>query len=435
MHLFFDTMTYLHYRGLDELDLTDVLGPFPHTVLFPRVTLRELDQHKSLHKIPRTQARARRSLRRIEEWIDSGEIRDGLAAEYYSAMPAVDYGAMGLDSAWADDVLIATVLQYRDDHPDDHVILVTDDTGVRLKAAQLDLDVRALPEAWRLSPEPDPVEVENRDLNRQLEALQNALPKLVVSIRVGETASQHASFTIESPPVLNEAAVAAKLEELRAKHPKRYPPQPADAGTTSSALKAMTAFGAMAGISDAEYDRYNQGVNDYLRDYEAYVKAAWIATLVHRRTISFHIEISNIGTSPADDVDVHLHFPDGFTLSSEGPEMPQVPRPPHPPQTAMEILQASMPYSSAMHFPSAIGRPTPVSAFSIKRTKSYDVDDHFLRIKHGGSVTMPEMFVLFDSFEDAKSFSCHYTVRPANLPEALSGDLHFVVTKGSEAES
>ena len=46
MKVFFDTMVFLHYKSLDELDVVDVLGPPPHTVLVPRVTLRELDKHK-----------------------------------------------------------------------------------------------------------------------------------------------------------------------------------------------------------------------------------------------------------------------------------------------------------------------------------------------------------------------------------------------------
>lgn len=432
MHLFFDTMTYLHYRGLDEVDLAALAGTFPHAVLFPRVTLRELDKHKSQNRSPRAQDKARRSLRRIEEWVRSGFVREGVAAEYYSMLPAIDYPSIGLDSTWADDVLIATVLQYRSDHPDVEVALVTDDTGVRLKARQLGLDVRALPEEWRLKPEPDAAEVENRELAKQLEAIQNAQPKLAVRIKVGETSSPHATFTIGPPPVLNDAAVAAKLEELKAEFPKQHPSPPTSQETTGDALKALAALGAFAGISTEEYERYNMGVDEFLREYADYIREAWAANVISSRTINFQIEIRNSGTSPADDVDVHLHFPDGFTLSTEEPEIPEAPRPPHAPRTAMEMLQASVAYSSALRYPTIGAHDYAPSSFSIRRTSSYDVDDHFQRVKHGGSVVLPEMFLTFDSFEDARSFSCHYTVRPANLPEAVVGDLHFVVKKHGE---
>jgi hypothetical protein len=186
-------------------------------------------------------------------------------------------------------------------------------------------------------------------------------------------------------------------------------------------------------ISREEYDRYNEGVDAFLLGYEIYLREAWAANLLGKRTINFQIEIANSGTSPADDVDVHLHFPDGFTLSTEGPELPEPPRPPHPPMTASQMLSASLGYSRMPFIPPVGTHFTTPGPFSIKRTNSYDVDDHFLRIKHGDSVMLPEMFVLFDSFEEATSFSCQYTIRPANLPEALSGELHFVVSKNVEA--
>ncbi len=69
------------------------------------------------------------------------------------------------------------------------------------------------------------------------------------------------------------------------------------------------------------------------------------------------------------------------------------------------------------------------SSFSIERTDSYDVRDHFPRIKHGDRVPLPEMFLTFDSYESAGSFSCQYTIRPANLPTPITGDLHFVIEK------
>ena len=66
---------------------------------------------------------------------------------------------------------------------------------------------------------------------------------------------------------------------------------------------------------------------------------------------------------------------------------------------------------------------------SIKRTESYDVEYHIQKIKHGDRVVLPKMILTFDSYESACSFNCQYTIRPANLPEAIVGELHFVIEK------
>jgi len=64
-----------------------------------------------------------------------------------------------------------------------------------------------------------------------------------------------------------------------------------------------------------------------------------------------------------------------------------------------------------------------------ERTNSYDIGDSFHRIKHGATVTLPTMFLVFDSYGLASSFACTYKVIPANLPKSLTGELHFVIEK------
>lgn len=74
------------------------------------------------------------------------------------------------------------------------------------------------------------------------------------------------------------------------------------------------------------------------------------------------------------------------------------------------------------------------TSFSIKHTNSYTVTDHFRRLKHGSVVTLPQMFLTFDSREGARSFHCDYTIRPANLLDPVCGKLHFVIKKDTANE-
>lgn len=435
MKVFFDTMIFLHYRSLDQLDLAQIIGPPPHTLLVPRITLRELDKHKNTHRSTRIQERARKVLKKIESWTEGSEVRPGVSAEFLSAMPLVDYAKLGLNPDWSDDLLIATVLQYKTDHPEESVILITQDSGPRMTASQLDIKVLELPADWKLPAEPDPIEVENRELAKTIAALQNALPKLIVSFAGADEPEQHAIFALPPPPESMEHEIARKLDELKKKLPKQHPPKPTPPDTKSAASLLqlhLASLRYMAPIDPEEYERYNRGVDEYIRNYEQYMRNTWEAQAATKRSLRFEIEIRNIGNSPAEDVDVLLHFPDGFRLFSEDgfPSLPEEPRPPRKPRTSMQIMTESISYIPRIDF----GRPalpdfSMPSSFSIERTESYNVRDHFQRIKHGDRVVLPEMFLTFDSYEAGGSFSCQYTIRPANLPEAITGELHFVIEK------
>ena len=441
MKVFFDTMIYLHYKSLDQLDFAGILGSGPHDVLVPRITLRELDKHKNTHKSSRVQDRARRVLQKLERWAGGEEVRPGVCAEFLPAIPAVEYAKLGLKPEWSDDVLVATVLQYKTDNPTESVALVTQDSGPRLTASHLGISVVELPEEYRLPSEPDPLEVENRELARTIATLQNALPKLNVSFAGSEDPERHARFTIEPPPSSMEEEIARKVEELKSNLPKQHPPKATPPTPNSSLSTLQTQLAGLSYIDPIvpeEYERYNRDVDTYITRYEQYMRDTWELRAAARRTLTFTIRISNVGTAPADDVDIFLHFPDGFRLFQQDhlPDCPDEPRPPRKPRSRMQMIADSIGTIPRMNFAVPCVPDFKMrTSFSIERTRSYDVTDHFSRIKHGAIAILPEMFLTFDSYETASSFRCTYTVRPANLPEPITGELHFVIEKGDANKS
>jgi hypothetical protein len=436
MKVFFDTMVFLHYRCIEDLNLTEIFGPGPHAVIMPRITLRELDKHKNTHSSGRIRERARRMLKKIEGWTAGEEIRPSVSMEFMKGVPTVDYRSLGLNRDWADDILIASVLQYSTDHPDEvSVVLVTQDSGPRITASQLGIRVMELPEQYKLPTEPDPLEAENRELVRTISALQNALPKLTVSFAGSEQPEQHATFALPPPPDSMEDEITRKIEELKGKLPKQHPPDrtPPNPKSPVTLMQAQLAgLGHLDPIAAEEYERYNRGVDEYLRSYEGYMRDTWELQATNKRSIGFEIEIRNTGTAPAEDVDVLFHFPDGFLLFSEEelPEIPKEPSPPRKPRTRIQIMSESIGRIPRLDLVRPVMPDIRVpSSFSIERTQSYDVRDHFPRIKHGDKAVLPEIFLTFDSYETVSSFACNYTIRPANLPTPITGELHFVIEK------
>jgi hypothetical protein len=435
-------MVYLHYRSLEDLDLPALLSAESVTVVVPRITLRELDKHKNTHQLSRIRDRARRILQKIEKWTaGSTPIRPGVVAEFYPGTPSINYAEHGLNPEWSDDVLIASVLQYKQAHADETVVLITQDSGPTLTASHLNITVLQLPEEYRLAPESDPLEIENQELSKALARLQNALPQLLVCFAGSEDPITFARFAVSPPPVSMEAEIAKTLADLKSKLPKRYPPPAAPVTEPHALGEIQTLLSNLLSIHPIppdEYERYNREVEAFLVKYENYMRATWAVNAAARCSIQFQIEIRNIGTAPADDVDVELHFPNGFRLFSkdELPDAPEEPRPPRQPRTKTEMMTDSLGHIPHLYVPRAslpdLKLPT---SFSIKRTGSYTVTDHFRRIKHGSQGTMPEMVLTFDSYESASSFNCNYMIRPANLPDPVTGQLHFVIEKPTDIDT
>jgi hypothetical protein len=304
-----------------------------------------------------------------------------------------------------------------------------------MSASHLAIRVLELPDECKLPSEPDAIEVENRELARTIATLQNVLPRLTVSFAGSGESEQHARFIFQRSPASMEEEIARKVEELRSALPKQHPPKatPPPSKSSVSVLQAQLAsLGCVDLISPDEYERYNQDVDEYIASYKQYMRDAWELQAATRRSLRFEIEIRNVGTAPADDVDILLQFPDGFRLFSKDdvPDFPKEPCPPRKPRSRMQIMADSISRIPSLDLP----RPSlpdfkMLSSFTIDRTGSYDVRDHFARIKHGASVVLPEMFLTFDSYESASSFVCRCTVRPANLPEPITEELHFVIEK------
>ena len=434
VYLFIDTMIFLHYKAVEEINFSALLDVDKITILIPRITLRELDKQKNIHTQSKIRERAKRILTKIEEWIKTeNPIRPNVNINYYGSIPNIDFEKHGLNQNWNDDFLLATILQYKNDNPTHDVYLISQDSGPRLTAQHLNIPSIELPQNLKLSVRTDPIEVENRELKKTLAKLQSALPQLVVCFSGSEKIDSHACFTLQSPTESIDKEIESKITQLIKNYPKQYLPNSKDKDNRN--IFSTFALGHLFPIPSEEYDRYNKEIDNFILQYERYLKVSWEMREAAKRTISFQIDIRNIGTAPADDVDIYFYFPDGFKIATEDdlPPISKEPSPPMKPRSQAQVFAESI---NRLHDFPHLSIPRPympeigeISSFNLKKTKSYELTDHFKRIKHGDFVHLPELFLTFESFESAKSFSCEYTIRPANLPEPLRGSINFVIKK------
>ncbi len=65
----------------------------------------------------------------------------------------------------------------------------------------------------------------------------------------------------------------------------------------------------------------------------------------------------------------------------------------------------------------------------IRKTKSYDVTFRCNHLKHGFLYRCRPLYLAFESFDAAESFSFPYSLHAANFPSPQDGVLHMVLEK------
>jgi hypothetical protein len=110
-----------------------------------------------------------------------------------------------------------------------------------------------------------------------------------------------------------------KLEEESAPRPDRL------------VFRVENPLDALARPSKENRERYNTALEHFYSIYDDWLDTK--ATLLNRKrwTICLSFILANSGTAPAEDIDVFLHFPDGFELYKEQ-NLPKVPPEPQSPQ-------------------------------------------------------------------------------------------------------
>ncbi len=442
--IYLDTNIFLHYQPFTQINWLEIVKAESVTIVIPPITLRELNNHKDSHSRVQVKKRASETIKKLSGLLDTGKtakIAEGVFVFFEDRDSTIDFAAHQLNFNIQDDQLIASILLNKQEAPEQHLVLVTSDLGLALvaKAGRQGINTQKMPDNFRIPDEPDPNENKVKQLEQQIRELNSRTPTLSL---VYEDGKQHASIKLHPPTSLSKSEIEAKVAEIKNKFPKRQKDGaskkadlPANALERASMIAAMS---VMNMIPQEEIERYNNEVEKYIPAYTSFIARRLEFDNLKRRTFRVDIALANDGTTPAEDIDIYMHFPDGFQLLEED-ELPNPPEPPTPPQepmTEMQRLANSMNYnrmvpSSVFFNPPDVSPRLPqnVSSPSIKRVNSYEVHVHVQKIKHNLQVLLDPLFVIFDSFESAKSFTIDYRILAANIPHEVTGNLHIIIQK------
>lgn len=430
MFLFVDTNIFVHYRPLDELRLTELLGTGDLKVVVPRVTIRELDQLKTSKQSRRVQDRVRRVLVSLLDAIETSKpLKGGLDVVYYRDNPFETAVKNRLSPQWADDLLVASMLNFREEHPQSELALLTADIGPRLTCKEYQLRAVSPDEDLRLNEELSDEDRQVVEDRRRLQKLQSASPRLTFGFEADGGVSDNASFVVQKQKTVDEL-VAEDLRSLIAATPRMRRstdrPSPDLRGNAiSEALHDLQFRGPFA-LDDAQIDEYNKEVDEYRRDVESSLRSFYTRVEADTRAIEFVLVLENIGSAPADDIDIYLEFSGQPVLRQVlADSLPRLPKPPEKPKP--RVLNPPREWHHKLftvHDAMAgyLTEPDPEIYRSPYETR---VD----RVKQGMAYKLERLAFQFPSVDAAASFSCRFRVIAANLPDSVSGELHFRITK------
>jgi hypothetical protein len=420
MFLVPDTNVFLHFPPLSDVDWCSIAGCEAVTIVIAPTVTRELNDHKDNPRSRKLRDRADAALKDFHARFKGAkpkELRPGVDIEFLTAEPSVDFLAYGLVKDLPDDWLIATGIDLAAKRVPDDVAVVTADFGLDVKAAP-HVKVVEMPEAMRLPEEQNAEEKKIKDLERQLKTIQAAAPDLKVTFPDGGIFTKLLFFDLKTRDHQEIASILAKAEK---EHPraKEEPAQPTRLNIDFSKLnKEWT-------------EKHNQRVDAYLKDLKKYLYDLNGVLLWFNKTAEVKLLVQNSGGAPADDIDVYLHFPDGFEVIGEE-DLPKKPAKPSPPPSQKDAIKAmfEMPQIdfSALARPYNFGLPKAVEnvqLLNIKKTKSHEVEFYIRRLKHQNVETLPPLFLHFPN--EPQSFRADYRIVAANVPSAITGTLDFVV--------
>jgi rRNA-processing protein FCF1 len=422
-HCYLDTNTFLHYQLFTEVDWCEELKSSCVVLIVCSAVLSELDKKKFSDSDSRIRNRAKKVISKLSEIASQNEVRTNVQLLFLTNEPKIQWEHEGLDPGIIDDRIIGTILS--EEGTKRGAVLMTADLGLRLKAQARGIQCHTLSEQMML-PTKTPEEEEIGKLRERLQRFEHRLPKLSLKLLSQGKIADFAEFSLKKLAPLTQADIEAEVAKIRNQQQKFVPP--------SRGVGAVLAS-LSAGFPQSEIDRYNKEIEEYAKQVRDYLKGKWVHRELLSRTLRLRFALVNNGSSPGEDIDIFLHFPDGFKLvDNEGlPKGPTAPQQPTPPRTMIEMFQdmgrLNIPYLPRIS-PSVINphtRPDVPKGPLIKKTNSYEVSFSVQRLKHGLQTIFDPLFTVFPSIESVCSFGIDYRVLAANLPGEIKRDVHVIL--------
>ena len=341
-----------------------------------------------------------------------------------------------MDEQKNDHRLIAAILDFKTNtNGKNEVFFISQDFAPSFTAKGRGIPVFQLDDKLKLADEQSEEEKQIKQLKSKLSIYENTVPQL--AIRGADVTSDIIHITTDDLLCFTISEDIPSLEKQRSKFPIRQEIRPvteSEKDTPWGIARELdkkwreNLWGENAiEKENAEIRRYMHDRSKYFEDYAEYLNELDI--IKKKIYVRVSLCIVNTGYAPAKNINLYLHFPDGFEMYTEEsfpklPSAPEEPIFPRPPQALLaERLLPSFSYRDLQ-----LSKPDVWDSFSLKKTNSYEIEDQYQYIQHGNDISyeIRDLFLVYESIACLNNFHAEYIFRGENLPEAQRGTINFV---------
>jgi len=439
-YIFLDTNIFLHFRFFVEIPWHSLFGD-PYQIVLAPVVVDELDKHKR-HQNGKIASRAKKVLARIESIVSDP---DSFPLQYLTKRPALEtFKRLQLDRQEQDDCILAAIVEFGVNYDDEEIIFISNDTGPRFRASSLGIRTGKLPESLQNPSEVSDEQKQIHKLVQENNKLKNAIPKISLTFEDGTTVFKGKLSPFQNPE--EECIdhlyrdIVGKYQEMENEDLERKNQEINEklnsVTNVMERLRLLSQKNALGfnQITEEQVETYNRELNDFFTEYREYLKKDYKYNKLLSLKLPIDLRIRNEGNAPAVDIDIWLHFPDGFKLLNEDdfPDRPEKPIPPKKLTGKYDFDELNYPTFSSIHPFRNVANSIPDINFNkpeIRETNSYEVDIHYQALKHFQSTPIDTLFVVYRSASEIINFAIDYKIIIGNVPEPIVGSLSVVVVE------
>ncbi|MGD2079239.1 MAG: PIN domain-containing protein [Chloroflexota bacterium] len=437
--VFPDSSIFLHFSPLDEIDLTQLLDCAEVEVLLTLAVTEELVRHQWDHPAQEIRWRAKESTKRVEKWLeDQHAISPGVTADFLSRQPGSEtMESYRLNWQRQGDVLLGTLLEYKQARADEAIILLTGDSDLALRARSLGIEASALTSEHKLAEAEYALPEEKQKLRQ---GLRYRTSSLSLSFAGGK---DEIAVTVAPQLDLLTATMQAQLVAVVADMRRKTAQHQAEvvAETTLEDLDAMAALVAQAlptggrsflgRVAQEESERYRRHVDAYPEKFERYLRRCLEMINEHRRTIRLDLEMENAGGALAENVLLVLTVPEQLEWHwwPRESNMLAPPAPPTPQGPEGRVLEKGFHIGSVSSVPSHLLNHAYISdeasagAIPVISEAGTQLQWELGTYRHHRSRLLGPLYVRFRKADDISDFAIAYGIQEKNGPGSVSGRL------------
>lgn len=414
--VFVDTNVLLHYPPLRNLDWINWCDCDAVTLVLCMPVIDELDEKKT-H--PLLSDRATRAIKEIETYAGQ-EIR-----EHVKLIILEDEQPSG----GGDTRIIDAVTRYkRNFEIEVDVRICSEDLGMSVRCRGRGISVLKPDKALELPAPQNEAHKKIQSLSAELAQLKTSMPDLtLIATAPGSTGN---------PPNLELSRSNLRLSQLLQQEATTFGVRLLDP-ESSTGLYSVQDFEPLNARVPQSFARYAPQLANYLRSHRQWIAEQIPILEASQRVITFNLELQNTGSSPAENVEVTVHFPPVFSFIKVGHAFAgsipkfgaRIKAPQVPPGLASEGAQPIRDPFDALHKAQerAYYFSAPVVKIEGDRENGFILRYQKPLIVHHRHENWGELTTAFDSWENAKSFNAQVSISAGNIPKKIERSIPFII--------